>query len=129
MSDDSLSCTVQFSCDTYKYKSILGRAVGMGLAAVAEKAATDTNTYVKYDSGTLHDTQRVEYVKDEQGHTKEVIISWNTPYALYQYFYPVAINHGKGDGIPHPEWAKYAEDLHGESWNKTMQKGVDLGLM
>lgn len=120
---------VKFEVNRVKYQELLNRATSTGLKAVSEQAATDTNRYVKYDTGTLHDSQRVEYVRGSNDNVQQVILSWNTPYAAYQYFFPTAINHGKGDGTPRMEWAKYAEDVHGKDWYKIMQKAFLQGLV
>lgn len=103
------------------YKSLLTNAMHMGIAAAAEQAASDSNRYVKYDSGDLHHSQDVDIVQHGMGWDGE--ISWNMPYAQRQYFTGTPINHAKGDGPPHLKWAHYAHSLHHEDWEKQFVKG------
>ena len=114
---------VNFEVNYAMYQRLLNKGITAALAAVTEQAAHDTNMYVKYDSGTLHDSQRVEY-KDG---TSE--ISWNTPYAKRQYYTGTPIDHKKGEAEPRLMWAHYAESLHRKDWDKIFVKAFARGLI
>lgn len=113
---------VKFEVYTELYKRLLSQGAATGINAVAEQALSDSNRYVKIDQGTLRDSGRVE------GEGIEKAISWNTPYALRQYYTGTPIDHGKNEGEPSLQWAHKAQRLHGKNWLRIMTKEFGEGL-
>lgn len=114
---------VDFKVDYAAYERLLNNGITAGVAAVTEQVGHDANMYVKYDSGALHDSMRVEY-REGKGE-----VSWNTPYALRQYYTGNPIDHMKGEAEPHLMWAHYAAQHHGKDWKKIFEKAFARGMM
>lgn len=114
---------VDFKVDYAAYERLLNNGITAGVAAVTEQVGHDANMYVKYDSGALHDSMRVEY-REGKGE-----VSWNTPYALRQYYTGNPIDHMKGEAEPHLMWAAYAESLYRKDWDKMFEKAFARGMM
>ena len=114
---------VYFHVDMPKYQRALKKGIDAGIIAVTEQAASDSQKYVKYDSGTLHDSMRIEYKKGVGS------ISWNTPYAKRQYYTGTPIDHRQNRAKPHLMWAHYAAQHHGKDWKKIFEKAFARGMM
>lgn len=113
---------VDFKVDYAAYERLLNNGITAGVAAVTEQVGHDANMYVKYDSGALHHSMRVEY-REGKGE-----VSWNTPYALRQYYTGNPIDHKKGEAEPHLMWAAYAESLYRKDWDRMFVKSFAYGI-
>lgn len=112
---------MSFEVNESRYRAILENGSEAGIKAVAEQALTDSNEYVKYDRGNLHDSSRIE-----KGTAGDVYLTWNTPYALKQYYTGTPINHGTGH--PSLQWAHMAYRIHGAGWKRIMDKFFAEGM-
>ena len=117
----------KFEVNMSLYQQLLKNGTNRGIIAATEQAATDANRYVKYENGDLHGSIDVDY--ERNGLNVTGVISWNTDYALRQYYTGEPINHGKGEGPPHKQWAHYAESVHRKDWLLQMTKGFAEGLL
>ena len=138
-----MSENCKFEINSAAYLQALQGGIQRAVVAVTEQAAHDANMYVKFDSGDLHNSMRIEY---EGGYSMPLVgsmfagyfpasangsvgvISWNTPYAKRQYFTGTPIDHKRGEAEPHLMWADYAESLYKRDWDKMFVKSFALGL-
>lgn len=97
-------------------KANIDKATNLALFAMQEQVRTDTNYFVKVDTGILRDSINSEV----DGNV--LTVSWDTPYAKKQYYT------GKPSTDKNPNasimWAHKAAAAHGKDWAKMIQKGI-----
>lgn len=101
-------------------KAMIDKATNLALFALQEQVRTDTNYFVKVDTGILRDSANTEVDKST------LIISWNTPYAKTQYYT------GKPSTNKNPNasimWAHKAATTYGNDWENIIAKGIANNL-
>ena len=112
---------------TFAHAKKEGTCVTFVAVCLQEAGLLPSGKYLNFqDSGNLHGSIDVDYKQEGLNVIGE--ISWHTDYAIRQYYTGEPINHGKGEGPPHKQWAHYAESIHRKDWLLQMAKGFAEGL-
>lgn len=116
---------VKIMMDKKAAAAAIRAAANDGLTVVGNQALKDTTQYVPVDQGTLQSSGLTRSSKAAENMKFE--LRWSTPYA--QYLWHGDVMHGNPtqrtygpekisftSALAREEWAKYAQEVHGENW-------------
>ena len=122
--------TTRVVFDPKRAAAVIKAASDQALTAMGNQAIQDVSQYVPKDQHTLENSGLTN--SDQKAVDGKFRLKWSTPYA--QYLWHGDVMHGKPDSrtygpdkltftsaLAHEEWAKYAEEIHGEEWKKVYQ--------
>ena len=123
--------------DKKKAVAKIKAASNKGLFAMGNQALNDITQYVPRDQGTLEISGISN--SDLEPKSEKITLIWSTPYA--QYLWHGDVMHGKPNSrtygpekltftkaLAREEWAKYAQEVHGEEWKQVYQAEVKRRL-
>ena len=125
------------SFDKAKAIAMIESAGDEALTILGNQILKDTSQYVPKDQGTLENSGLIN--SDKGAHNGSFIIRWDTPYA--QYLWHGEVMRGNPDNrsygpeklnftsaLAREEWAKYAQEVHGEEWQKVYEAALKRRL-
>lgn len=129
--------TIRVTFDKTSAMSLIKAAGDEALTAVGIQALHNANMYVPEDQGTLGDSGI--YHSSRKAENGMFTLRWDEPYS--QYLWHGDIMYGNPDtrtygpeklnftsALARAEWAKYAEEVYGEEWEKAFQAALKRGL-
>lgn len=121
---------VKASFDIKRAAATIKAASDEALTVVGNQALMDVSQYVPKDQHILENSGLTN--SDQKAKDGKFRLIWSTPYA--QYLWHGDVMHGKPDSrtygpeklkftdaLAREEWAKYAQKVHGEEWERIYQ--------
>lgn len=123
--------------DKARAMALIKAASDEALTYVGNQALHDANQYVPKDQGILESSSISN--SSQRAENGVYTLRWDTPYAQYlwhgdvMYGNPNSRTYGPEklsftSALAREEWAKYAQDIHGEDWKNAYQAALRKGL-